>query len=313
MEQLWPWIGFGVLILVLLVLDLKVFHRNIHTPSLVESAGWSVFWISLGLAFNGFIWWWHGWEPAVQYLAGFLLEKSLSIDNIFVFAIIFRCFQVPLRYQYRVLFWGITGAIVTRLGFILIGTELVQTFEWTLAIFGAFLLYTGLRLAVRHEGQVDPERSWVLRFARRTFSVTHDDHGERFFVWENGRRCVTPLFLVLLVIEATDIMFAVDSVPAVFGVTRDPFIVFTSNIFAILGLRALYFLLAGVIEIFRFLNFGLSAVLVFIGAKMIAEYFVPQVVAHFFPTWVSLLVIIILIAASILASIVIPKKQIADS
>ena len=314
--ELWHWLAFAGLVVALLTLDLVVFHRRVHTPTLWESFGWTVFWIGLALVFNGFVWWW-GWiedgnsEAGIKFLTGFLVEKSLSMDNLFVFVVIFRFFRVPLKYQYRVLFWGVLGAIVMRLIFILAGVSLVAAFDWLLVVFGAFLVYTGARLALHKSGDVHPEKNIVLRTARKYFRVTHDDHGQSFFARENGRLCVTPMFLVLLVIESSDVLFAVDSVPAIIGITKDPYIVFTSNVFAILGLRALYFLLAGVIERFRYLHYGLSAVLVFIGLKMIAEYGAEHWFnhKHLIPHWISLLVVAGLLAVSIVVSIVATRRE----
>ncbi len=251
----WQWVVFAGLVAVLLALDLLVFHRHDRAPELRESAGWTVFWIGTGLAFNAVVWWWDGPHAGATFLTAFLVEKSLSMDNIFVFVVIFRFFAVPLMYQYRVLFWGILGAIVMRLAFILAGVELIHRFDWVAPLFGAFLIYTAYKLA-RHSGvEVHPEKNVVLRIARRLLPVAHGDHrqhGHGFFVRESGLLCITPMFLVLLVIESSDVIFAVDSVPAVIGVipkTFTPslatFIAFSSNVFAILGLRALYFLLAG--------------------------------------------------------------------
>jgi tellurite resistance protein TerC len=316
--ELWHWGAFGLLVVVLLALDLLVFHRRIHTPTLWESTWWSVFWIALALVFNGFVWWWgiqtHGDSKAgIDFLTGYLVEKSLSTDNLFVFAVIFRFFRVELKYQYRVLFWGVLGAIFMRLFFIMAGVELIQRFEWTLAVFGAFLLYTGFKLAVSADSDVHPENNILLRTARRFLPVSRQDHGHHFMVRENGALCITPLFLVLLVIESTDVLFAVDSVPAIIGITRDPFIVFTSNIFAILGLRALYFLLAGMVDKFRYLHYGLSAVLIFIGVKMMAEFGLkhwgtgPE--QHFLPSWVSLTIIGVLLTISIVASMIANRRD----
>lgn len=317
--ELWHWGAFGLLVVVLLALDLLVFHRRIHTPTLRESAWWSVFWIALALIFNGFIWWWgyqtHGDAKAgIDFLTGYLVEKSLSVDNLFVFAVIFRFFRVDLKYQYRVLFWGVLGAIFMRLAFIMAGVELIQRFEWTLVVFGAFLLYTGFKLAVSGDGEeVHPENNLLLRGARRLLPVTRQAHEHHFLAREDGKLCITPLFLVLLVIESTDVLFAVDSVPAIIGITKDPFIVFTSNIFAILGLRALYFLLAGMVDKFRYLHYGLSAVLIFIGVKMIAEYGFEHFVAgaghHLLPSWVSLLIIGVLLTVSIVASMIATRRE----
>jgi tellurite resistance protein TerC len=308
----WQWIGFGTLVAVLLALDLLVFHRHDRVPTLRESAGWTIFWCSLALAFNGLIWFVRGGEAGVAFLTGYVIEWSLSMDNVFVFAVIFRFFQVPMQYQYRVLFWGILGAIVLRLVFVLAGTQLVHYFAWLLPLFGLLLIYTAVKLAVHSGGDVHPENSLVLRIARRLLPVSregHHRHGHAFFVREHGRLSITPLLLVLLVVESTDVVFAVDSVPAIFGITLDPFIVFTSNIFAILGLRALYFLLAGVIEIFQYLHYGLSGVLAFVGGNMVADYFLAAEGSHLIPTWAKLAVIAGLLGASILASVVVKKRD----
>jgi tellurite resistance protein TerC len=308
----WHWVAFGGLVGALLAVDLLVFHRRDRAPSLRESAGWSAFWIGLALGFNAVVWWW-GWlargdsKAGTDFLAALLVEKSLSVDNLFVFAVVFRFFGVAIQYQYRVLYWGILGAIFLRLAFILAGVELIQRFEATLVILGAFLVYTGIHLALTQDAEVHPDKNFVLRWARRLFRVTREEHGGRFFAREAGRWCITPLLLVLLVIESTDVLFAVDSVPAVLGITHDRFIAFTSNVFAILGLRALYFLLAGAMDCFRYLRYGISAVLVFIGAKMIAEYVVQrwrgEEQLRGQPSWVSLLVVALLLAVSIAASV----------
>ncbi|HZZ30140.1 MAG TPA: TerC family protein [Pirellulales bacterium] len=299
--QWWHWAAFGVFVAVMLALDLGVFHRHSREPSLSESAFWTVIWTALALAFNGLVWNWGGSTAAIQFLTGYLVEWSLSMDNVFVFAVIFTFFKVPLQYQYRVLFWGILGAIFMRLAFVLVGATLLTYFEWMLVVFGVLLVYTGARLAFKNE-EAHPENNWLMRLARRYLPVAAGSHGKHFFVQENGRRCITPLFLVLLVVESTDVLFAIDSVPAIFGVTRDPFIVFTSNIFAILGLRALYFLLAGVMGLFRYLHYGLAAVLIFVGCKMIAEYFFELHLFKDYP-WVSLVIIVALLGIAILASL----------
>jgi tellurite resistance protein TerC len=314
---LWHWLAFCGLVAVLLALDLFVFHRHAHAPSLRESTGWTLFWIALALTFNGLIWWWLGSDAGARFLAGYVVEKMLSVDNIFVFLVIFRFFQVPLLYQYRVLFWGILGAVFMRLAFILAGTELIEHFDWMKAVFGAFLVYTAVKLATHASTEVHPERNIVLRAARRFFRVSkgdHREHGEHFFVRENGRLVITPLLLVLLVIESTDLLFAVDSVPAIIGITVDRFLVFTSNIFAILGLRALYFVLAGVIDLFRYLHYGLSAVLGFIGLKMIGQFALEamEVVGkkeEFIPAWVSLVIVAAILAISIFASMIAQRRQ----
>jgi tellurite resistance protein TerC len=316
----WHWLSFGLLVVFLLVLDLCVFHRKDHAPSLRESAGFTIFWIAMGLAFNGLIWWW-GWGPehgsalGVTFLSAYLIEKSLSMDNIFVFVVIFRFFHVPMMYQYRVLFWGILGAIVMRLLFILLGVGLVHLFEPVTLIFGMFLVYTAYKLA-RHTGaDVNPEQNIVLKTARRFVPVAQGDHrrhGHSFFVRENGSLYITPMFLVLLVIESSDVIFAIDSVPAViliipktFTTSLTTFIAFTSNVFAILGLRALYFLLAGVVDMFRYLHYGLAAVLGFVGLKMVAEWLIPHKEGEYLVSPVaSLLVIAALLGISIAASLI---------
>ena len=306
----------------MLFLDLTVIHRKSHEPTLWESAGWTVFWIVLALIFNVLIWFWLGRSAGIEYLTGYLIEKSLSMDNIFVFAVIFSFFRVPLKYQYRVLFWGIMGAVVMRLIFILVGTALIERFEWVIPIFGIFLIWTAVKLAMHNEAEVHPENNILMRIARKLFPVASGDHKDHFFAVENGRRCITPLFLVLLVVESTDVLFAVDSVPAILAVVDRntnyySFIVFTSNVFAILGLRALYFLLAGVMDMFRYLHYGLSAVLAFVGLKMTAEYAAHRF--HIFP-WVeegehlvppvaSLITVVSLLGISIIASLIAQKRE----
>ncbi len=312
----WQWVVFAGLVAVLLALDLLVFHRRDRAPSLMESAFWCIFWIGAGLAFNAVVWWWwrDGPNAGATFLTAFIVEKSLSMDNIFVFVVIFRFFAVPLMYQYRVLFWGILGAIVMRLAFILAGVELIHRFALITPVFGAFLIYTAYKLA-RHSGvEVRPEKNVVLKIARRFLPIAQGDHrrhGRSFFVREAGSLCITPMFLVLLVIESSDVLFAVDSVPAVIGViprTFTPslatFIAFSSNVFAILGLRALYFLLAGVVDVFRYLHYGLAAVLAFVGLKMLAEFWLARQNMSPLPTWLSLAVVAALLLISVGASVV---------
>jgi tellurite resistance protein TerC len=263
------WIGFTIFILAMLSLDLGFFHRKAHAIGMREALIWSVVWISLALVFNAGVYWWFGPERALEFLTGYLIEKALSVDNLFVFLVLFSYFAVPAKLQHRVLFWGIVGALVMRAGFIFAGSALIQMFHWVIYVFGAFLVFTGIKLLAARENQVHPERNLVLRLFRKVVPSVPQYHGSRFWIKQSGRRFVTPLLTVLVVIEATDIVFAVDSIPAIFAITRDPFIVFTSNIFAILGLRALYFLLAGMIGRFRYLKVGLGLVLVFVGAKML--------------------------------------------
>ena len=308
----WYWFAFGALVAVLLTLDLTVFHRDSRDTTIREAAFSTFAWLLLALVFDGLVWYVYdrqgqangvagaGLKAAVDFLTGYLVEWSLSMDNVFVFAVIFTYFKVPKAYQYRVLFWGILGAIVMRLVFILLGTALIQQFHWILYVLGLFLIYTGIQL-VRHDDEVDPEQSYVLKFARRWLPVTTGEHGDRFFVREAGKLAITPLFLVLLVVESTDVAFAFDSVPAIFGVTEDPYIVFTSNIFAILGLRALYFLLAGFMDLFRFLKYGLAAILVFIGCRMLLEIVHVEI-----PAWVALPIVFGLLATSMAVSLLMP-------
>ncbi len=310
--QAWHWITFAAVVVVLLALDLVVFHRESREPTLRESAAWTVMWCLCALGFNALVWWWFGAERAVLFLTGYLVEWSLSMDNVFVFAVIFNFYRVPLKYQYRVLFWGILGAVLMRLIFVLLGTELIERFAWVMPLFGLFLVYTAVKLVWAEDEQVDPQHNLLRRLASRVLTVADGDHGERFFVRQEGRRAVTPLFLVLLVIESTDVAFAVDSVPAILGITDDRFIVFTSNIFAILGLRALYFLLAGVMDMFRYLKYGLAAVLGFIGVKMVAEYCQRTFwggQGHLLPPLASLAIILGILAVAIVASLVAQRRE----
>jgi TerC family integral membrane protein len=288
---------FTAFVLVLLAVDLGVFHRRAHRVSMREAVAWSVFWIALSLTFNYALYRLRGPEAGLQFLTAYVLEKSLSMDNLFVFAVIFSYMGVPVRDQHKVLFWGILGALVMRGGFIAAGVALISHFHWILYIFGAFLLYSGAKLFSHKMDKVQPERNPVLRLARRIFAVTEDYAADAFFVRREGRRFATPLLFVLLMIETTDILFALDSIPAVFAVTQDPFIVYTSNILAILGLRALYFVLAGALGRFRFLRPGLALILIFVGVKMLAVHFYKM------PTSVSLIVVLGVLAASIALSL----------
>ncbi len=295
--SIWPWVGFTAFVLVMLALDLGVFHRKAHAVSIREATIWSGVWVTLAMIFNLGLYWFQGPEPALQFFTGYLIEKSLSVDNIFVFALIFGYFAVPAVDQHRVLFWGILGALVMRAAFILAGSALLAQFHWILYVFGAFLIITGIRMARHQELEIHPEDNPLLKLVRRLVPVTRDHHGHHFFVREAGRWMATPLFLVLVLLESTDLVFAVDSIPAIFAVTTDPFLVYTSNIFAILGLRSLYFLLAGVMGKFVYLKLGLSAVLVFVGTKMtITELYK-------IPSLVSLAVIAAILTASVVASL----------
>ncbi len=295
----WAWIAFVVFVLAMLALDLFVFHREAKEVSFREAALTSGFWVFLGLTFGVFVWIWAGPTTASEYFAGYIIEKSLSIDNIFVFALIFSYFAVPLRYQYRVLFWGVVGALIMRAIFILVGAQLLERFHWMIYVFGAFLIFTGIRMAFHRGGEeVHPERNPLLRFARRALPVTDEYRGQRFVVREGGRLMATPLLAVLITVESADVVFAVDSIPAIFAITTNAFVVWTSNSFAILGLRALYFMLASLIKRFVYLSVGLSVILVFVGAKFIISDLVGKV-----PIYVSLPFIATVVAVSIVASL----------
>ena len=265
------WVAFNLFVLIALALDLGVFHRKAHKISIREAAVWSVVWITLAVGFGFFVWHWHGPQRGLEFFTGYVIEKALSIDNLFVFLVIFRTFQVDERVQHRVLEWGILGALVMRGLMIAAGAVLISRFHWILPVFGVFLVYTGLHMIWKHGKQVHYERNPVFRFASSHLRVTKEYDGTNFFVRRGGQLFATPLLLVLLVIEISDVTFAVDSIPAIFGITRDPFIVYTSNVFAILGLRALYFLLSDLLKYLRYLAYGLALVLIFIGVKMVIE------------------------------------------
>jgi tellurite resistance protein TerC len=294
------WIGFTILVLTLLTLDLGVFHRKPHAISLKEAALWTLGWTALAAIFNAGIFYWAGSQRGLEFTAGYLVELALSVDNMFVFALVFTWFAVPQTYQHRVLFWGILGALVMRLVFILTGAALLDKFHWVIYLFGAFLIYTGFKILRERTSHVDPEANLALRLFRRVMPMTNEYHGQRFSIVKQGKRYATPLLAVLVLIEATDLVFALDSVPAIFAVTDDPFIVYTSNVFAILGLRSLYFLLAGIMDKFRYLKVGLGAVLMFVGAKMMLED------VYHIPIGVSLGAIVVLIGGSVAASLLLP-------
>ena len=299
----WIWIAFLSFIAGMLAIDLLVFQREAHAVSMREAAIWSGVWVALGLTFGVIVWLWQGPQAGREYLAGYLIEKSLSVDNIFVFALVFGYFAVPAEYQHRVLFWGVFGALVFRAIFIVAGATLLDQFHWMIYVFGAFLVITGIRMARSNDEHVDPGKNPVLRAFRRFVPMTDGMRGEHFLVKEAGRRLATPLLAVLVVVETTDIIFAIDSIPAIFAVTTDTFLVFTSNAFAILGLRALYFLLAGMIGRFAYLKIGLAFVLAFVGAKMLISEFYKV------PIWLSLTVIAAAIAISIIVSLRRPPTE----
>ena len=267
---LWVWLAFIGGVLGMLALDLGVFHRKAHTVSVREAAVWSAVWVALSLAFAALVYVWQGPDKGLEFITGYLIEKSLAVDNIFVFVLVFSFFATPPIYQHRVLFWGVIGALLMRGVMIALGVTLIERFHWVLYLFGALLLLTGVRMLFqRHDAEVDLNKNPAVRLARRLFRVSDDYDGQKFFTVKNGVRMATPLFLVLIFIEFTDLVFAVDSIPAIFAITTDPFIVFTSNVLAILGLRSMYFLLAGVVHRFVYLKTGLSLILVFIGVKML--------------------------------------------
>jgi tellurite resistance protein TerC len=295
------WAGFVAFVLMLLALDLGVFHRKAHAVSMKEAGVWSAVWVGLALCFNGLVVHWFGAERGLEFLTGYLIEKALAVDNIFVFYAIFTYFAVPAAYQHRVLFWGVLGALAMRAFFIVLGGALLAKFHWVLYVFGAILVFTAIKLITMPEGGIHPERNKAYALLRRLIPATTEYHGPRFTVVEDGRRVATPLLIVLLLIEWTDLVFAVDSIPAIFAITFDPFIVFTSNIFAILGLRSLFFLLQGVIGKFHLLKPALAAVLLFVGAKMLLMDFVQVSIA------LSLGVVAGLIAAGVVASLLLPR------
>lgn len=297
------WVGFNVFVLAMLALDLLVFHRKPHEVSVREALTWSGVWIALALAFNAGIYFFQGRQPALEFLTGYLIEKSLSVDNIFVFLMVFAYFRVSQKYQHEVLFWGILGALVFRAIFIAGGITLIKNFHWIIYLFGSFLIFTGIKMWTDKEKEIHPEKSAVLKLFRRFMPVTQGYEGGKFFIRKEGRLFATPLFVVLLVIETTDIIFAVDSIPAILAVTQDPFIVYTSNVFAILGLRALYFALAGIIRLFHYLHYGLSAILVFVGIKMLITDLYKV------PVGISLTIVSALLLASVAASLIWPAKK----
>jgi tellurite resistance protein TerC len=306
------WVLFNVFVLAMLVLDLGVFHRQKHVVEFREAIGWTMVWVTLAGLFAVLIYY-HGHamtgnslrpnsELTLEFVTGYLIEKSLSVDNLFVFLVIFRFFAVPRRFQHEVLFWGVVGALVMRALFILLGIKLLNAFEWVIYFFGAILIYSGVKLFRQQGEDIDPERNIVLLWFRKLFRVTENYEGQEFFVVRRGIRYATPLAVVLVMIETTDLLFATDSIPAVLAVTRDPFIAYTSNVIAILGLRSLYFALAGMIEVFHLLHYGLSVILIFIGVKMLASHYVR------IPIGVALAVVAGVLLISIVLSLLIPKK-----
>jgi TerC family integral membrane protein len=308
-SHVWVWVIFNLFVLAMLALDLGVFHRHSHRVGIKEALVWSGVWIALALLFNLGIYYWRGPDAALEFLAGYLIEKALSVDNIFVFLLIFSYFRTPARHQHRVLFWGVLGAFIMRAIFIFAGVSLIERFHWVIYIFGALLILTGARMATGKDKEIRPEKNPTLKLFRRLMPVTDDYQGGKFFIkqaGQEGRRgsyFATPLFIVLLMIETTDVIFAVDSIPAILAITLDPFIVYTSNVFAILGLRALYFALAGVMGLFQYLHYGLSAILIFVGAKMLLTDL------YEIPVGVALGVVAGILVISVIASMASPRKE----
>lgn len=301
MSQLTFWIVFNIFVVVMLALDLGVFHRRAHTVKFKEALIWSLVWISLAGVFAVIVYFWHGHTPMLEFITGYVIELSLSVDNLFVFLVIFRYFKVSGANQHKVLFWGILGALIMRLLFILAGVGLITRFHWIIYVFGVLLIYSGVKLFRQESASVDPGKNPLLKAFRRIVPVTHDYVDGKFFVRRPGLYA-TPLFVVLLVVETTDILFAVDSIPAILAITLDAFIVYTSNVFAILGLRSMYFALAGMMDLFQYLHYGLSCVLIFVGLKMLLSNYYKM------PTWLALVIVAAVLGTSVLASLLAPKK-----
>ena len=301
MSQLTFWILFNLFVLVMLVLDLGVFHRRTHVVKFREALLWSAMWIALAAMFTVIVYFWHGRGPALEFVTGYVIELSLSVDNLFVFLLIFRYFQVPTVHQHKVLFWGILGALIMRAVFILAGVGLIRQFHWIIYIFGALLVYSGIKLFRQENAEIHPEKNPLLRLFRRWIPVTKDYEEAKFFVRRPGLYA-TPLFIVLLVVETTDVLFAVDSIPAILAITLDAFIVYTSNVFAILGLRSMYFALAGMMELFHYLHYGLSLVLIFVGGKMLVSHY------YQIPTELALGIVAGILIISVVASMVRPRE-----
>jgi tellurite resistance protein TerC len=303
MDATMLWVGFNLFVLAMLVLDLGVFHRKTHEVGVKEALTWTVVWFLLAMLFNIFVYYQFGKEKSIEFFTGYLIEKSLSVDNIFVIIMIFSFFNVPDKFQHKVLFWGILGALVMRGIFIFAGIELIHKFHWLMYAFGGFLIITGVRMAMSNEVKVNPEKNPLVKLVRKIFPVTETFQGDQFFVRVDKKLWATPLFLVVIVIEATDLIFAVDSIPAILAISEDPFIVYTSNVFAILGLRSLYFALSGIEKYFRYLKYGLAIILAFVGTKMcLVDVFK-------IPVEISLIVIVFVLGISMLASVVIAKPK----
>lgn len=304
--EIYFWIGFVVFLALMLAIDLGIFHRKSHTVTFKESLGWTLVWIMLAMIFAGIVYYWKGSEKAIEFITGYVIELSLSVDNLFIFILVFSYFHVPQQYQHKVLFWGILGALVMRVIFIFAGVALISKFHWIIYVFGVIIIVSGIKMLFQKDKKIEPEKNPLIRFVKKMIPVTNEYHGDQFFIKiKNGAWAATPLFIVLVFVEITDLIFAVDSIPAILAITTDSFIVFTSNAFAILGLRSLYFALSGMLNLFRFLHIGLSFVLIFIGLKMVLSdiYKVPIEYA--------LLTVLTILLTSIIASLLLKKKQIA--
>lgn len=304
MDELIFWIVFNAFVLLLLALDLFVFHRKEHEVKIKEALLWSLFWVVLSLGFNALIYYWEGPAAALEFLTGYLIEKSLSVDNLFVFILIFNFFKVPLKYQHKILFWGIIGALVLRGIFILVGVTLIAKFHFIIYILGAFLVFTGIKMAFSHgDEEIHPEQNPLVSWVSKHIRITKSPVGGKFFTKIDNKWYATPLFLVLVMVESTDVVFAADSIPAILAISKDPFIVYTSNVFALLGLRALYFALAGIMQLFHYLHYGLSVILVFIGAKLLLSDLVEIDMRY------ALMVVGAILAISVIASLLFPKNK----
>jgi tellurite resistance protein TerC len=306
-HSIWLWVGFGAFILLMLSIDLGLFNRKAHSVTYREAAIWSSVWVTLAMIFAGIVFWHQGSVRGLEFLTGYLIELSLSVDNLFVFLLIFSYFKVPAKFQHRVLFWGVMGALVMRATMILVGAALIERFHWIIYIFGAFLIYTGIKMFTQEEKEIHPEQNPVVRIVTRYVPITRHYEGESFFTRVDGRLSGTLLLLVLVIVEVTDLVFAVDSIPAIFAVTRDRFILYTSNVFAVLGLRSFFFLLAGVVEKFHYLKIGLAIVLTFIGVKMLGG-----AVGVNIPIGISLVVVAVVLISAVAASLIWPQKADTD-
>ena len=304
MQTPWTfWLGFNLFVLLMLVLDLGVFHRKSHQIKFKEALGWSAFWIALAFAFAALVAFWQGRQAALEFVTGYVVEESLSVDNLFVFLVLFRYFKVDPEYQHKVLFWGIVGALISRGTFILVGVQAIQRWHWIIYVFGAFLIFKGITMLRSEGSDIEPEKNFILRFLRKFIPVTDSYESGKFFVRRDAKSYATPLFIVLLVVELTDVAFATDSIPAILAITKNAFIVYTSNVFAIMGLRSLFFALAGLMDVFHHLHYGLSALLVFIGMKMLLSEHYP------IPIHIALGVVAGILIASIVASLIFPKQK----